>query len=405
MVCGPDVNLHTSSSLASHQYLGVAPGVAFDLARFRAGLRVDVASMTRTDMTFHLRGASPAIANALRRVMIAETPTMAIENVFIVNNTSVLPDDVLSHRLGMVPLAADCRRFDWRGAEEAPSERNTIVFRLRAKCYRRPDGSVVNDRVYSRQLTWLPRGSEMPDETGCRFVIPQEGVGELPGEEAMDGAADELAAGGASSSSSFLRRGLGPVHGDILLARLRPGQEIDVEVHAVKGVGEDHAKFSPVSTAWYRLMPEVALLRDVVGDEARQLAQQLPGLVTLEEAQDDDDDEDMAEEEEEKKKKKKKKGKASSKSSSTSSPPAVRAAIAEDVLAYDSLLERVRRLSGTPEFRDALQLRKVKDHFIFTIESTGAWKPQDIFKYAVKVLQSKCDKVLEGLATFPQRSY
>jgi RNA polymerase Rpb3/RpoA insert domain len=39
---------------------------------------------------------------------------------------------------------------------------------------------------------------------------------------------------------------------DILLAKLRPGQEIGLEMHARKGVGKDHAKYSPVATAAYR---------------------------------------------------------------------------------------------------------------------------------------------------------
>lgn len=34
-------------------------------------------------------------------------------------------------------------------------------------------------------------------------------------------------------------------------------QEIELEAHAVKGVGKTHAKWSPVATAWYRMLPEV----------------------------------------------------------------------------------------------------------------------------------------------------
>ena len=47
------------------------------------------------------------------------------------------------------------------------------------------------------------------------------------------------------------------VDSDILLLKLRPGQEIEVECHAVKGIGKTHAKWSPVATAFYRLLPEV----------------------------------------------------------------------------------------------------------------------------------------------------
>lgn len=39
---------------------------------------------------------------------------------------------------------------------------------------------------------------------------------------------------------------IGPVYDDILLAKLQPCHEIDIKVHAVKGVGKDHIKFSPV---------------------------------------------------------------------------------------------------------------------------------------------------------------
>lgn len=37
-----------------------------------------------------------------------------------------------------------------------------------------------------------------------------------------------------------------PIHSDILIARLRPGHELDLKLVAVKGIGQDHAKFSPV---------------------------------------------------------------------------------------------------------------------------------------------------------------
>lgn len=39
---------------------------------------------------------------------------------------------------------------------------------------------------------------------------------------------------------------IGPVHSDILIAKMRPGHELDLNLVAVKGIGKDHAKFSPV---------------------------------------------------------------------------------------------------------------------------------------------------------------
>ena len=37
-----------------------------------------------------------------------------------------------------------------------------------------------------------------------------------------------------------------PTNPNIVLVKLRPGQGVEMELHAVKGVGKDHAKFSPV---------------------------------------------------------------------------------------------------------------------------------------------------------------
>ena len=65
------------------------------------------------EMEFDSVGVDASFASALRRVLIAEVPTMAIEYVFIKDNTSVIPDEVLSHRLGLVPLRADPRNYEF----------------------------------------------------------------------------------------------------------------------------------------------------------------------------------------------------------------------------------------------------------------------------------------------------
>ena len=49
-------------------------------------------------------GIDASIANSFRRILLSEVPTMAFDRVYIYNNTSVIQDEVLAHRLGLIPL-------------------------------------------------------------------------------------------------------------------------------------------------------------------------------------------------------------------------------------------------------------------------------------------------------------
>ena len=53
---------------------------------------------------FTLSGVDISIANALRRIMLAEVPIMAIDDVEFIQNNTVLPDEFIAHRLGLIPL-------------------------------------------------------------------------------------------------------------------------------------------------------------------------------------------------------------------------------------------------------------------------------------------------------------
>merc|ERR1712032_524132 len=77
------------------------------------------------EIIFHLTGVEPPLANALRRILIAEIPTMAIEKVEMWQNTSVLPDENLAHRLGLIPIAVDPRLFDFKDPNKPYDSRNS----------------------------------------------------------------------------------------------------------------------------------------------------------------------------------------------------------------------------------------------------------------------------------------
>jgi DNA-directed RNA polymerases I and III subunit RPAC1 len=60
-------------------------------------------------------------------------PSVAIENVFVVDYDCVVPEEVLSHRLGLVPLAVDADKLEAKNEEKA-DHTNTVVFKLHVAC-------------------------------------------------------------------------------------------------------------------------------------------------------------------------------------------------------------------------------------------------------------------------------
>ena len=86
------------------------------VANFKKRVRVENIKQSEDLMTmeFDMIGVDAAFANSIRRIMISDVPSMAIEKVFIYNNTSIIQDEILSHRLGLVPLKADPRLFQMK---------------------------------------------------------------------------------------------------------------------------------------------------------------------------------------------------------------------------------------------------------------------------------------------------
>ncbi|XP_032397910.1 DNA-directed RNA polymerases I and III subunit RPAC1 [Etheostoma spectabile] len=322
-------NVHSSD------FPGNYPGYddTWDMQKFQKNFRIDVVHLDESSMEFDMVGIDAAIANAFRRILLAEVPTMAIEKVFIYNNTSIVQDEVLAHRLGLVPIRADPRLFEYRNtgeeaSEEEGSEIDTIQLQLKIKCSRNPRASkdssdprelYLNHMVYSRDIKWVPLGNQ------------------------ADVFADAV---------------IGPVHDDILIAQLRPGHELDIVMHCVKGLGKDHAKFSPVATASYRLLPEITLLEPVEGEKAERLKRCFSrGVIDIEDVN----------------------GKKVAKVVNSRLDTCSR-----EVLRHDDLKKLVK-------------IGRLRDHFIFTVESTGILAPDVLVTEAIKVLMTKCQRFLNEL--------
>lgn len=72
---------------------------------------IDVLELSDRNARFILSGVTPAFANAIRRSILAEVPVMAIDDVNIYDNTSVLFDEMLVLRLAMIPIKTDLESY------------------------------------------------------------------------------------------------------------------------------------------------------------------------------------------------------------------------------------------------------------------------------------------------------
>lgn len=301
---------------------------AFSLASVNEKLKVIITRLSDASCEFDLIGVDASIANAVRRVLMAEVPTVAIEHVYIWNNTSIIQDEVLSHRLGLIPLAINPDKVLMRLPGDDADDSNTVVFHLKAKCERNrtaargetdPDKLYIGHNVYSEQLVWDPKGGQDED---------------------------------------FADSPPKPVHDKILIAKLRPGQELDLELHCEKGIGKDHAKFSPVATATYRLLPHIQLLKPIESEHVDKFVKCFPpGVIGVD-------------------------GEGGNKK----------------VYVKDARKDTIsREVFRHQEFQDKVKLGRVRDHFLFDLESTGIIPPEKLLPEAIKTLRSKIATLRKSL--------
>lgn len=287
-----NVNAETVTDVSATDipgHYGNAQDDSWNLERFKQNLKVNFHQNKPHDAAFSLVGVDASIANAFRRILLAEIPTLAIEDVFIFDNTTIIQDEVLAHRLGLIPLTGGKEGLEWMSwfkkpppkddyaaqamydqddtqpGASTPNDHNTVVVTLQVECRwatededgrdgkrLAKDGETdpllryVNSNIYAHQLVFEPQGDQKEHFAGENTIRP--------------------------------------VNPDILIAKLRPGQRINLRCHCIKGIGMDHAKFSPVATASYRLLPDIKITKPIVGAEAKKFQHCFPrGVISLEE--------------------------------------------------------------------------------------------------------------------------
>lgn len=159
---------------------------------------LEVLEQTQERIVVKLKDIPIQYANALRRICLTGIPIFAIEDVVFIENSSVLADESIAHRLAMIPLVTDLSRFN------EPS-----------KCSCQREAGCTNCRV----MLMIDSGSS--DNT--RTVYSSE----------------------LTSEDDTVK----PVNGKIPVVELAPGQSLKLEAYARLGRGYEHAKWNSSNVA------------------------------------------------------------------------------------------------------------------------------------------------------------
>ncbi|MEM4481604.1 MAG: DNA-directed RNA polymerase subunit D [Desulfurococcaceae archaeon] len=176
-------------------------------------MKVDVLESSQFATTLLIQGISLHVLNSIRRAIMSEVPTMAIDYVIFIENSSVFYDEYIAHRLGLVPLRSDDAYKRYKPPEECAEAGEKRVFS--ADCFAKfdleaegPEGGIST--IYSKNL--------------------------IPGDPQI-----------------------APIHENIPILKLAKGQRIKLEAFARLGRGKEHIKWSPVSVAIHKYVPLISV--------------------------------------------------------------------------------------------------------------------------------------------------
>ena len=151
-------------------------------------MSLEIINENEQKISVKIKGVPVQYANALRRICLNGAPIYAVESVDVLENTSVLADEGLAHRIGLIPLKTDLE------SSKDGSETDKIMLTL---------------------------DSGISDET--RTILS----GDLK-----------------SQDPNVI-----PTSNDIPIVTLAPNQSLKIEAHARLGKGTEHAKWNSANVA------------------------------------------------------------------------------------------------------------------------------------------------------------